>query len=275
MTHVLHSVSVGTGPTVLFLHGNPTSSYLWRHVLEPVAAAGFRCVALDLIGMGRSPRPDLAYSFADHARHVEAFADDLGAATLVGHDWGAVLALDLLGRRPDLVDAVAFLEGHLHPVARLDELFAAIREPGRGERLVLEENVFLETVLPAGVVRTLTPDERDAYRAPYPDPASRRPLLAWAREIPVAGEAGDVTAVVRANQRVLAGSPVPKLLLFGEPGAVIGASELAWCRANARRLSAVGVGTGTHFLPEDQPAAIAAALIEWLPRPGSRTGRGR
>ncbi|WP_051570907.1 haloalkane dehalogenase [Cryptosporangium arvum] len=275
MTHDLHAVSRGTGPAVLFLHGNPTSSYLWRNVLEPVAAAGFRCVAVDLVGMGRSPRPDLEYRFADHARYVEAFAGELGPATLVGHDWGAVLAIDLLGRRPDLVNAVAFLEGHLHPVARLDPLFEEARSPGRGEQLVLEENVFVETVLPGGVLRTLTDAERDAYRAPYPDPASRRPLLAWAREIPVEGVPGDVTAVVRANQRVLAESPAPKLLLHGEPGAVIGAAEVAWCRAHGRRLSVVSVGPGTHFLPEDHPDAIATALIDWLPRPGSRTDRGR
>ncbi|MFG1922705.1 hypothetical protein [Cryptosporangium sp. NPDC048952] len=140
---------------------------------------------------------------------------------------------------------------------------------------MLEENVFIEKVLPSGVLRQLTDAEMDAYRAPYPDPASRKPLLAWPREIPIEGEPADVTAVVRANQRTLAESSAPKLLLHGEPGAVIGAVEVAWCREHGRHLDVVNVGAGTHFLPEDQPDAIAAALIDWLrssrgaSRPGS------
>ncbi|MFG1922706.1 alpha/beta fold hydrolase [Cryptosporangium sp. NPDC048952] len=112
----MHSVAVGDGPVVVFLHGNPTSSYLWRNVLGPVAQAGHRCVAVDLIGMGRSDKPDLEYRYADHARYLEAFLREFDAVTLVGQDWGAVLALDLLGRRPDLVQAVVFLEGLLHPI---------------------------------------------------------------------------------------------------------------------------------------------------------------
>lgn len=271
----LHYVETGVGPTVVFLHGNPTSSYLWREVLQPVADAGHRCVALDLIGMGASGKPDIEYRYRDHVRYVEAFLDTLhsDAVTLVGHDWGAVLALDLLGRRPDEVVAVAFLEGHLHPIEQwtdLDEggreLFGRLRTPAVGERLVLEENFFVETVLPSGVRRSLTDAEMDAYRAPYPDAASRRPLLRWPREIPIENEPPDVCAVVRANQRVLAESPAPKLLLHGEPGAVTGAAEVAWCRTHARHLDVVGVGAGTHFLPEDQPGSIAAALVEWLGR---------
>jgi haloalkane dehalogenase len=271
----IHWVEVGAGPPILFLHGNPTSSFLWRHVLPPVARTGRRCLALDLIGMGRSGKPDLDYRLADHIRFVDAFLDalDLRDLTLVGHDWGAVIALDLLGRRPERVSAVAFLEGHIHPIQRwtdLDaggrEMFGQLRTPGVGERLVLEENFFIEKVLPAGTLRRLTEAEMDAYRAPYPDSFSRRPLLRWPREIPIEESPADVTDLVRANQAVIADPRTPKLLLHATPGAVIGAAEVAWCKENGGRLDVVDIGPGTHFLPEDRPNEIAAELINWLDR---------
>lgn len=269
----MHFTETGSGRTVLFLHGNPTSSYLWRDVLGPMAE-GRRCLALDLIGMGRSAKPDLEYRLGDHRRYLDGFVDAAGLEDLVvvGHDWGAVLGIDLLARRPELVAGIAFLEGHLHPIeswADLDpgarELFGSIRQPGTGERLVLDENVFLEQVLPSGINRRLSADETAAYHQPFGSPEERRPILQWVREIPIAGEPADVVAVVERNQRVLASPPVPKLLLHGTPGAVVGAAEVAWCRQNCPALTIADVGPGTHFLPEDQPGAIAAALNGWLP----------
>jgi haloalkane dehalogenase len=170
----MHWVEVGDGPPVLFLHGNPTSSYLWRNVLGPVAEQGRRCLALDLVGMGGSGKPALDYRLADHVAHLDAFLDavDLPPAVVVGHDWGAVLAIDLAGRRPDRVRGLAVLEGHLHPIASwsdLDEggreLFGALRRPGLGELMVLDENVFVEQVLPSGMAHRLTEEEFAAYRA--------------------------------------------------------------------------------------------------------------
>ncbi|WP_328988558.1 haloalkane dehalogenase [Kribbella sp. NBC_01245] len=171
----LQYVEVGAGDPVLFLHGNPTSSYLWRNVVGEVAEAGWRCIALDLIGMGGSGKPELEYRLVDHIRYVEAFIEalQLSDLTLVGHDWCAVIALDQLRRHPDVVVRAAFMEGHIHPIARwsdLDDasrqLFQQLRTPGVGERLIIEENFFIEAVLPAGVQRQLTPAEMDAYRAP-------------------------------------------------------------------------------------------------------------
>lgn len=271
----LHYRDVGDGPPVLFLHGNPTSSYLWRHVLGPVARAGWRCIALDLIGMGASGKPAIDYRLADHQVFLDAFLDALGLApaAVVGHDWGAVLALDLLGRRPDRVRGVAVMEGHLHPVERwsdLDpgarELFGALRTPHVGEQMALHDNVFVEQVLPSGVLRRLTGAEMTAYRAPFPDPDSRRPVLRWAREIPIEGRPADVTALVERNQRVLATTTAPALLLHGIPGAVVTSTEVAWCRTHCPRLEVVDIGPGTHFLPEDRPDRISAALTSWLPR---------
>ncbi len=266
-------LELGSGDPVVFLHGNPTSSFLWREVLPAVAAAGHRCLAVDLIGMGGSGKPDIAYRFADHAEYLDALLDVLGTdvpPVLVGHDWGAVLALHLAGRRPSRVRAVAFCEGHIHPVDTWEdlgggaEMFQRLRAPGTGEALVLEENFFVEQVLPGGMERALTPSEMDGYRAPFPDPASRRPVLAWVREIPIEGSPADMVEQVAANQHVIADPAVETLLMHGDPGAVIGADEVAWCREHGRSLTVVDVGPGQHFLPEDRPGHIAAALVGWL-----------
>jgi pimeloyl-ACP methyl ester carboxylesterase len=176
----LYYAETGAGPPVVFLHGNPTSSYLWRNILAPVARHGWRCIALDLIGMGKSGRPDSEYRFADHAAYIDGFVETLGLddVILVGHDWGAVLALDHARRHPGRVRAVAFLEGHLHPIARWDdfdeggrELFQRLRTPDLAERLILEENFFIEKVLP---IRHHGPDHPQAPPARHPGSRHRR-----------------------------------------------------------------------------------------------------
>jgi haloalkane dehalogenase len=233
-------------------------------------------VAVDLIGMGRSGKPDTGYRFADHAAYLEAFADQLGlrGVTVVGHDWGAVLGLDLLRRRPDVVGRIAVCEGHLRPFGRFDdmgpgggELFARLRTPGIGEQLVLQENFFIEQVLPGGMNRQLSAAEHDAYRAPFRTARDRLPVLRWIQQIPVGGDPADVDAVVRRNQDTLLRGGVPRLLLHGEPGSVIGPAEVEWCRRASAGLEIASVGAGTHFLPEDQPGAFSRALAAWLSRP--------
>ena len=268
-------VTAGSGATVLFLHGNPTSSFLWRRVL-PGLAGSVHCLAVDLIGMGRSGKPDIAYGFADHAAYLEAFADQLRLrdVTVVGHDWGAVLGLDLLRRRPDVVGRIAVCEGHLHPFGRFADmgpgggLFARLRTPGVGEQLVLQENFFIEHVLPGGMSRPLSAAEHDAYRAPFPGPRDRLPVLRWIQQIPVDGDPADVDAVVRRNQDALLRDPAPRLLLHGEPGSVVGPAEVDWCRRDSAGLEIVSVGAGTHFLPEDRPEAFSRALAAWLKERG-------
>jgi len=201
-------VTGGCGDTLLFLHGNPTWSFLWRRVL-PGLIGSARCVAVDLIGMGRSGKPDIGYGFADHAAYLEAFADQLGLrdVTVVGHDWGAVLGLDLLRRRPDVVGRIAVCEGHLHPFGDWEdmgpeaaELFSRLRTPGAGEQLVLQENFFVEQVLPGGMNRPLTVAEHDAYRDPFRNPRDRLPVLRWIQQIPVGADPADVGAIIRRNQ---------------------------------------------------------------------------
>ena len=259
---VLHHRESGTGPPVVFLHGNPTSSYLWRDI-RPVLT-GHRSIAVDLIGMGDSAKPDIAYRLTDHIAYVEAFLDELGLrnVTVVAHDWGCAIALGLSRRRPDLVGALALMEGHLRPLPDWTtvEVFRAIREPGVGERMVLGENFLLDTLLPAA----LPGSDLSEYRRPYPDPASRRPLLRWTREIPVAGDPPEVAELLTAGWAALAQRQIPKLLLYATPGAVIGADVVRWAVETQPGLATVHVGAGGHFLPEERPDEVAAALFEWL-----------
>jgi haloalkane dehalogenase len=268
----LHYLEWGDGAPIVFLHGNPTSSYLWRHIL-PYAAPHGRCLAVDLIGMGRSGKPSIVYRLRDHIAYIDAFIDALGLddITFVMHDWGVALGLHYLTRHPTRTRAVAFMEGHLHPIARWDDfdagarsMFAALRREPDGRRLVIEENFLIEKVLPSGMHHALTAAEWEAYRAPYLAPPSREPLWRWPQEIPIAGEPIDVRAIVSGYQAYLPESGIPKLLIHAQPGAVIGAAEVAWCEAMLSNLTVVDVGAGIHFLPEDQPDAIGVALARWL-----------
>lgn len=262
----------GEGRPAVFVHGNPTSSYLWRHVMA-AAPAGWRCLAPDLVGMGASGRPDLEYGLEDHVDHLTTWLDGLGVsdAAIVGHDWGAVLACCLLARRPDLVGALAVMEAHLQPLAdwtTFDEggrrLFSNFRTPGLGERLVLDENALLELVLPGGLQRDLAPEDLTEYRRHYPTPRSRRALLAWTRQIPIAGEPADVTRAYEEFAAALATSPVPKLLIATTPGAVLGPDTVEWARREWPALTVVDVAPAGHFVPEDLPDDVARAVWTWL-----------
>jgi haloalkane dehalogenase len=260
----------GTGSPIVFLHGNPTSSHVWRNVI-PKLSGRARRLAPDLIGMGRSGKPDIAYRFADHARYLDAWfaALDLRDVVLVGYDWGGVLALDWAARHPDRVRGVVVFETFLRPMQWSDwppqgaELFRALRTPGVGEQLVLEQNAFLPRSLEHGVRRGLAEADRAAYHAPFPDPASRRPVLQWPREIPIDGEPADVAAVVTRNGEWLAGSPaIPKLLLtFDGAGLSNAPAVVEWARG---KLEVVALGPAGHHAPEDAPGEIAQAIASWL-----------
>jgi haloalkane dehalogenase len=264
----------GSGDPVVFLHGNPTSSYLWRDVLDRVAHRG-RCLAPDLVGMGASDKLPGSepgrYRFVEHRRHLDGLLDVLAVqrrVVLVGHDWGGVLAVDWARRHPGAVRGIAYLETLVDPVSWADEnapdpaLFGPLRGPD-GERLVLDENVFVEKVLPAGTLRQLTDEEMDAYRAPYREPGeSRRPTLAWPREIPIDGEPADVHEIVTRNAEWMASSPVPKLFVNGDPGALLTGPLRERCRAWPAQVEVTV--PGLHFLPEDSAPVIAAALDSWL-----------
>ncbi|MEO3818465.1 haloalkane dehalogenase [Plantactinospora sp. B24E8] len=265
----------GTGKPIVFLHGNPTSSYLWRHVMPAVGAG--RRLAPDLIGMGESGKPDVGYTFDDHARYLEGWFDALGLdeVVLVGHDWGGALAFDWAARHPDRVRGLAFLETIVKPMAWEEfpeggrELFRSIRTPGVGETMILEQNLFLTDMLPFTVASGLSADDLRVYLEPYPTPASRRPLLEWPRAMPLGGEPADVvTRVERYDAWLASSADVPKLLLafVPGPGAMLGPELVDWCAATVAGLDIAQLGPAGHHAPEDQPEAIAAAVRGWADR---------
>jgi haloalkane dehalogenase len=260
-------------PVVLFLHGNPTSSYIWRNIIPHVAPVA-RCIAPDLIGFGHSGKPDIAYRFADHVRYLDAFLDAIGIrdAIIVAQDWGTALAFHRAARVPQSIIGLAFMEFikplpnweafHQRPQAR--ELFQAFRTPGKGEKLILEDNVFIERVLPASILRTLSKEEMDAYRAPFPTRQSRRPILALPRELPIAGEPADVYAMSERDHAALRASTYPKLLFSGDPGALISPSAAKACATGLHNCRHIELGAGAHYLQEDHPHAIGQALRGWV-----------
>ncbi|WP_219417793.1 haloalkane dehalogenase [Pseudonocardia nigra] len=272
----------GSGTPLVFLHGNPSSSYLWRHVLPRMGEPG-RCLAPDLIGMGRSGKPEIPYGFADHARYLDAWFDELGLddVVLIGHDWGGALAFDQATRHPGRVRGIAFLETILRPMtweefpAGARSRFEAFRTPGVGETLVLDRNVFIEQALSQTVLTGLSDEDLEAYRRPYPTRDSRRPLLEWPRAMPLDGEPADVVARIADYDDWLGDShDVPKLLLTfdSSPTLMIGEEMTAWCAANIAGLEIEHCGPAGHMAPEDQPEAIARAITDWTARHRLRSG---
>jgi haloalkane dehalogenase len=264
----------GEGPAFIFLHGNPTSSHIWRNVLSALDGLG-RLLAPDLIGMGRSGKPDIAYTFDDQARYLAAWIEALGLddMVLVGFDWGGALAMDWAARHPGRVRGLVLMETIVRPYRWSDMAagarprYEALRGAGTGEAKVLEENFFIEQALRLTTLRGIDDADLEIYRQPFPIRESRIPLLQWPRAMPIEGEPRDVVERVEAYDRWLAESmEVPKLLLTfdGSPETLlIGPDLVDWCRQNIAALEVVGCGPARHLVPEDQPEVIAAAIRDW------------
>ena len=258
-------------PVALFLHGNPTSSYIWRNVL-PLVAPVAHCIAPDLIGFGQSGKPDIEYRFADHVRYLDAFLDSAGisSAFVIAQDWGSALAFHLAARRPEFVRGLAFME-FIRPMPTWNnfdpdqiETFQNFRTPKVGEEMILQGNAFVEGVLPAATVRKLTEEEMSVYRAPFPTPESRRPTWRFPNELPIAGEPADVYSIVEEAHRALAQSTYPKMLFVGNPGALISPAFAETFAKGLKNCSVVQLSSGLHYLQEDHPDVIGAHLKEWL-----------
>jgi haloalkane dehalogenase len=270
-------------PVALFLHGNPTSSYIWRNII-PIVAGVAHCIAPDLVGFGQSGKPDIAYRFEDQVRYLDAFIEKaaIGPAYLVAQDWGTALAFHLAARKPNIVRGLIFME-FIRPIKTWGEfvrgnpkreIFRKFRTPGEGEKLILEENAFLERVLPGAILRKLSGEEMAIYRAPFPTPQARQPTWRFPNELPIAGEPADVYAALEKAHESLAASAYPKLLFAADPGALI---SPAFAEEFARKLHdcrLVKLGAGVHFLQEDHPEAIgrsAAAFIAEIEGRGGET----
>lgn len=267
-------VEAGSGAPIVFQHGNPTSSYLWRNIMPALAKRG-RCIAVDLIGMGDSdklddPGPD-RYRYVEHRDYLFDAWEALGIdsdVTLVIHDWGSALGFDWAHQHPDRVRGIAYMEAIVRPVSWDDwpeaarGIFQGFRSDA-GETMVLENNVFVERVLPGSVIRDLTEAEMAEYRRPFVTPGEdRRPTLTWPRQIPIDGEPADVTAIVAAYSEWLATTDIPKLFINAEPGAILIGAQREFCRGflNQDEVTVPGL----HFVQEDAPNEIAAAIGDWL-----------
>jgi len=271
-------VEAGTGQPIVLLHGNPTSSYLWRSVLPALEGLG-RCIVPDLIGMGDSDKlgpddPD-RYTFARHREFLDALLEVLGVGgdvVLVVHDWGSALGFDWARRHPGQVRAIAYMEALVRPLAGWDEwprdarsIFQRLRSDA-GEELILDRNVFVERILPASVLRSLTGEEMGEYRRPFAAPGEGRlPTLAWPRQIPIAGQPADVDQVCTTYAAWLASAPgLPKLFVNAEPGSILTGAVRDFCRGWPDQAEVTV--PGIHFIQEDSGAQIGQVIAAWLQR---------
>ena len=267
-------VEMGSGRPMVFQHGNPTSSYLWRNILPQLADLG-RCIAIDLIGMGDSDKlPDsgpLRYTFAEHSHYLDGAFAALGLErdiVFVLHDWGSALGFDWMRRHPQGAAGVAHMEGIVKPLswaewpAAATDIFKTFRSPA-GDEVVLNKNVFVENVLPRSMLRKLSDEEMDAYRAPFRNPGEdRRPTLSWPRQIPLANQPADVCARVEAYSAYLKRATLPKLFISATPGMIMNGAPADVARSFPNTVE-VNV-KGLHFIQEDSPDEIAAALRAWI-----------
>lgn len=266
---------MGAGDPIVLLHGNPTSSYLWRDVMPALAPLG-RVIAPDLIGHGDSDKlpasdGDDRYSFATSYRYLDGLLQALGITekvTLVIHDWGSALGFHWAQKHPDAVRGIAYMEAVVMPLPTWDDwpekargIFQGFRSP-KGEDLILNRNLFIEAVLPSSIMRPLTEEEMATYRAPFADAPDRQVMLNWPREIPIAGEPPLMVALVQSYADWLAQSTIPKLFINADPGSILVGAQRDFCRTwpNQTEVTVKGL----HFVQEDSGADIGRAVALWL-----------
>jgi haloalkane dehalogenase len=268
----IHYVDKGSGKPILFLHGNPTSSYLWRNIIPYLTSKG-RCIAPDMIGMGKSDKPDIEYRFFDHVKYIEGFIEKLNLKdiTLVIHDWGSALGFHYAMRNENNIKGIVFMEAILMPIESWDmfpaearKIFQAFRTPDVGWDMIVNQNFFVEEVLgKSGTIRRLTEEEMTHYREPFTKPEYRKPVWRWPNEIPIEGKPEDVVKVVSEYNQKLQKSDIPKLLFYAQPGAIITKPLVDWCVEKLSNLKTVNIGQGIHFLQEDNPHTIGLEISEW------------
>ena len=266
-------VEMGEGDPIIFQHGNPTSSYLWRNILPQLQRLG-RCIAMDLIGMGDSEKLEdegnMTYSYNTHKKYFDGFLDAIGVesnATLVIHDWGSALGFDWANDYPEKVKAICYMEGIVQSMEWEDwnedakGIFQGFRSPA-GEEMILEKNLFIEAVLPGSILRKLSDAEMNEYRRPFNDKKSRRPTLDWPRQIPLENDPPEICKIVDSYSQWMAENNIPKLFINAEPGAILIGKQREFCRTwkNQKEVTV----KGSHFIQEDSPNEIGNAIFDWL-----------
>ncbi len=266
-------VEMGEGDPIIFQHGNPTSSYLWRNIMPQLQSLG-RCIAMDLIGMGDSEKLEdkgnMTYSYDTHKKYFDGFLDAIGVesnATLVIHDWGSALGFDWANDYPQRVKAICYMEGIVQSMEWVDwnedakGIFQGFRSPA-GEEMILEKNLFIEAVLPGSILRKLSDAEMNEYRRPFNDKKSRRPTLDWPRQIPLENDPPEICRIVDSYSHWMAENNIPKLFINAEPGAILIGKQREFCRTwkNQKEVTV----KGSHFIQEDSPNEIGNAIFDWL-----------
>lgn len=277
----IHYVDEGQGDPILFLHGQPTSSYLWRNIMPHVEEQG-RVIAPDNIGFGKSDKPDLDYVFGDHYRYIEAFikALDLKNITLVVHDWGSGLGLHYASQNPDNVKAIVTMESIIAPLIpaesydampkELGDFFRTVRAPDSGPKLLIEDNFFVEQALPGFISRPLDATAHDIYRAPFVKESSRKPVNQWPNEMPIGGVPATTAKIVSDYNAFLEETEIPWLFLYASPGALNPPEAAEYWTKRAKNIQTVYIGAGLHYVQEDQPYAIGRAISDWYRRINAR-----
>jgi len=272
----MHYADVGEGRPFLFLHGNSTWSYMWRNVIPHLAGKG-RCIAPDLVGFGKSAKPDINYDFADHYGYIEGFIEALGLddITLVLHDWGGGIGFTYAMRNQDKIRGIAFMETFVRTFDSWDdwpqdlvEGFKLFRTEGVSWELIVEKNVFMEEILPYGINRDLSEEEMNAYLEPFLDVAHRKPLWVWPQELPIEGQPAGTAEIISDYVAELKKSPVPKLLFHVQPGAIIPPETVEMCRRDFANLEDVFLGESGHYVAEDFPHEVGEKIAQWSDRIG-------
>ncbi|MCE7735559.1 MAG: haloalkane dehalogenase [Candidatus Heimdallarchaeota archaeon] len=266
----IHYIDEGNGDPILFLHGNPTSSYLWRNII-PYLSSSARCIAPDLIGMGQSDKPDIDYGFHDSYEYLDAFIAELELenVTLVLHDWGSGLGFHYANMHRENVKAIAFMEA-MYKAPNFDQMQRSVRLAIKmmrnsffGSLMVKRANMFIKKMLPDLINRDLTKEEKEYYASPYPNAKSRTPLLAWPRSIPIKGKPADVASVISNYHEWLNETEIPKLCFYVTPGVGTQESDVAFIKENFKNTKMVDLGEGLHFIQEDYPHEIGTEIAKW------------
>jgi haloalkane dehalogenase len=269
----MHYVEQGGGDPILFIHGIPTSGYLWRNIIPYLHPYG-RCIAVDLIGMGQSDKPDIDYTIADHIHYLEGFIEALGLnnITLVLHAWGSVIGFDYAMRYPEKIKALAFMEAHLRPVdgwemvsLPVQELMLMLHSSDGGYDAIMHSNYYVDNVLPSGIIRRLTQEEMEHYRAPFTTEKSRQPIWQYLQDLPLGDDDGgqDALRIIKAYSEKLTHSSLPKLLLYAVPGFITTMESVTWARRNLPNLQMVDLGDALHYAQESKPHEFGQALADW------------
>jgi len=267
----IHYLDEGTGHPILFLHGMPTSSYLWRNVI-PHLTEKARCIAPDLVGMGRSGKPDIAYTVYDHIHYIEQFIDELGLSdfTMTLHGWGSVIGFDIASRREQDINGLAFYEAHIRPTTEWDmlslpvqQLASLLDKPQASYRAIVEQNYLVRKLLPSGVLRTLTAKEINTYDEPFKTVKDRKLLWQYIQELPLGKVKTEIVDLIEQYSQWLQKTKLPKLMMYAVPGFITTMDTVAWAKQHLPSLTLVELQNALHFAQESMPDVFAAELKRW------------